>query len=94
MALTRRGKGPAGRKLSKMRRELRTLKELREEELRHLGGLALEMHRRDRVDVDLLMKRADELAGLEDEIREIGTELDAAARPGGGLLRGRSSRKR
>lgn len=81
MAFLRRGRGPGGRGRAKLKRELRSLEDLREEELRHLGGLALEMHRHERMDFELLMEKAQALADLEDEIGLLSRELGAPAPP-------------
>lgn len=44
---------------------------LREQRLRDLGGLALEMYRRDRFRENLLLERCAELIGLEARIHEL-----------------------
>jgi hypothetical protein len=44
---------------------------VREQKLRDLGGLALEMYRRDRFREDLLLERCAELIGLEARIHEL-----------------------
>ena len=44
---------------------------LREERLRDLGGLALEMFRRDRFREDLLVERCTDLIALEARIHEL-----------------------
>ena len=54
-----------------LRRERRALLALREERLRDLGGLALEMYRRDRFREDLVLERCAELIGLEARIHEL-----------------------
>ena len=54
-----------------LRRERRALLRLREEKLRDLGGLALEMYRRDRFREDLLLERCAELIGLEARVHEL-----------------------
>ena len=56
---------PAVPPAATLRRERRALLRLREERLRDLGGLALEMYRRDRFREDLLLERCAELIGLE-----------------------------
>src|SRR5688572_29958736 len=56
---------------SQLRRERRALLRLREQKLRDLGGLALEMYRRDRFREDLLLDRCAELIGLEARIHEL-----------------------
>src|ERR671914_187934 len=54
-----------------LRRERRALLALREERLRDLGGLALEMYRRDRFREDLVLERCAELIGGEARIHEL-----------------------
>ncbi len=56
---------------------------LREQKLRDLGGLSLEMYRRDRVREDLLLERCAELIGLEARIHELDVLLGAASRAPG-----------
>jgi transposase len=63
----RRPTPPAG----ELRRERRALLRLREERLRDLGGIALEMYRRDRFREDLVLERCAELIGLEARIHEL-----------------------
>ncbi len=48
---------------------------MREERLRDLGGLALEMYRRDRFREDLILERCAELIGLEARVHELDTLL-------------------
>lgn len=66
-----------------MRRERRALLRLREQKLRDLGGLALEMYRRDRFREDLLVERCAELIGLEARIHELDVLLGSARRSAG-----------
>jgi hypothetical protein len=68
---------------SELRRERRALLRLREQKLRDLGGLALEMYRRDRFREDLLLERCAELIGLEARIHELDVLLGAARRAPG-----------
>jgi hypothetical protein len=56
---------------SELRRERRALMRVREERLRGLGGLALEMYRRDRFREDLLVERCTDLIALEARIHEL-----------------------
>jgi hypothetical protein len=65
---------------SELRRERRALLRLREQKLRDLGGLALEMYRRDRFREDLLLERCAELIGLEARIHELDVLLGAVRR--------------
>jgi hypothetical protein len=52
-------------------RERRSLVRRREIEMRDVGGLAVEMVRRDRFKPDLLVSRASEVLGLEQRINEL-----------------------
>ena len=68
---------------SELRRERRALLRLREQKLRDLGGLALEMYRRDRFREDLLVERCAELIGLDARIHELDVLLGSARRAPG-----------
>jgi hypothetical protein len=72
---------PAPREL---KRERKALLEMREERLRDLGGLALEMYRRDRFREDLLLERCAELIGLEARVQELDTFLGRTPAPAEG----------
>jgi hypothetical protein len=48
---------------------------VREERLRDLGGLMLEMFRRDQFRQDLLVERCDELVALDERLQELDTLL-------------------
>jgi len=61
-----------------LRRERRALLRAREERLRDLGGLMLEMFRRDQFRQDLLIDRCDELIALDARLQELDTLLAAA----------------
>jgi hypothetical protein len=63
-----------------IRRERRMLQRLREERLRDLGGLILEMYRRDRFREDLLAESCNELLGLDARLNEVDEMLAAARR--------------
>src|SRR5581483_8948694 len=63
-----------------IRRERSALQRVREEKLRDLGGLMLEMYRRDRFREDLLAERCNELLGLDARLRELDEMLAAADR--------------
>jgi hypothetical protein len=63
-----------------IRRERRTLARVREEKLRDLGGLMLEMYRRDVFREDLLTERCNELLGLDARLRELDEMLATARR--------------
>jgi hypothetical protein len=62
-----------------LRRERRALLRVREDRLRDLGGLMLEMYRRDQFRQDLLIERCDELIALDLRLHELDTLLAAAA---------------
>lgn len=77
---------PATREL---KRERRALLEVREERLRDLGGLALEMYKRDRFNAGLVVERCAELVAIEARVQEIDSLLDGTARirrGGGGAV--------
>jgi hypothetical protein len=63
----RRALPPAG----VLRRERRALARVREERLRDLGGLLLEMFRRDHFREDLVRDRCEELLELDERIAEL-----------------------
>ena len=74
--------GPPRRSLphpGQLRRERRALLRVREERLRDLGGLMLEMFRRDQFRQDLLVERCDELVALDERLQELDTLLAATA---------------
>src|SRR3954469_6874355 len=64
--------------VSQLRRERRALLRAREERLRDLGGLMLEMFRRDQFRQDLLVERCDELVILDERLQELDTLLAAS----------------
>ena len=71
---------PPGR----MRRERRFLARRRETEIRDVGGLTVEMVRRDRFRPDLLIERAGDVLSIEERMLELdGLLLAAAAVPRG-----------
>jgi Double zinc ribbon len=73
--------GPPRRSLphpGQLRRERRALLRVREERLRDLGGLMLEMFRRDQFRQDLLIERCDELVALDERLQELDTLLAAS----------------
>jgi hypothetical protein len=68
-----------------IRRERRVLIRAREERIRDLGGLALDMRRRDAFRQELLADKADEILALEERVQELDSMLAAATaarRPG------------
>jgi hypothetical protein len=62
-----------------LRRERRALVRAREERIRDLGGLMLEMYRRDRFREDLLQERCLEVIALEERLSEVDGLLETAA---------------
>jgi hypothetical protein len=70
-----------------LKRERKALLQVREERLRDLGGLALEMYKRDRFSAALVVERCAELVAIEARIHEIDSLLAGSARlrEGGGL---------
>lgn len=74
------------RSVGDLRRERRALLRLREERLRDLGGIALEMYRRDSFREELVLERCAELIGLEARVHELDALL-GAARPLAGVPR-------
>jgi Double zinc ribbon len=62
-----------------LRRERRALARAREERIRDLGGLMLEMYRRDRFREDLLQERCLEVIAIEDRLGEVDDLLAAVA---------------
>jgi predicted nucleic acid-binding Zn ribbon protein len=62
-----------------LRRERRALVRTREDRIRDLGGLMLEMYRRDQFKQDLLVEQCLEVISIEERLRDIDSLLDAAA---------------
>jgi hypothetical protein len=72
-----------------LKRERKALLEMRDERLRDLGGLALEMYKRDRFNAGLVVERCAELVAIEARVQEIDALLDGSAlvrRGGGGAV--------
>src|SRR5213080_5548830 len=67
---------------AQLRRERRTLLQVREQRLRDLGGLMLEMYRRDQFRQDLLVDRCVELQRLEERVADLDALLAAAVSRG------------
>jgi hypothetical protein len=65
---------------SRLRRERRALLHVREERIRALGGLMLEMYRQDDFRQDVLYEQAAAIVALEERVREVDRLL--AARTG------------
>jgi hypothetical protein len=74
----RRALPPAGQ----LRRERRVLLQSRERRLRDLGGLMVEMYRRDQFRQDLLVDRCVELAKIDERLGELETLLSVSASRG------------
>ena len=62
-----------------LRRERKTLLLIREERLRDLGGLTLEMYKRDRFNAGLVVERCGELVAIEARVHQIDALLDGTA---------------
>jgi hypothetical protein len=69
-----------------LKRERKALLLVREERLRDLGGLTLEMYKRDRFNASLVVERCAELVAIEARVQEIDALLDGTVslRTGGG----------
>jgi hypothetical protein len=74
----RRALPPAGQ----LRRERRSLLAVRERSLRDLGGLLVEMYRRDQFRQDLLVDRCIDLVRLDERLSELDALLAAAVSRG------------
>jgi hypothetical protein len=70
-----------------MRRERRALARRREVEIRDVGGLTVEMVRRDRFRPDLLIQRANDVLRIEQRLHELDSLLLAAVAAARGPLR-------
>ena len=67
-----------------LKRERRALLLVREQRLRDLGGLTLEMYKRDRFNAGLVVERCAELVAIEARVQEIDALLDGTAGAGSG----------
>jgi predicted nucleic acid-binding Zn ribbon protein len=65
-----------------LRRERREIVKAREERIRDLGGLALEMYRRSDFRDQLLVEQCREIVALEQRLRELDSMLEAVANAG------------
>jgi hypothetical protein len=74
--LDRDGSRQTARERGRLRRHMRELDELRDERLRDLGGLALEMYKRDRFEGKLLWSKAAEIAAIDDEAKLVRRGID------------------
>jgi hypothetical protein len=72
-----------------LRRERRALMRAREERIRDLGGLMLEMYRRDRFRDDLIQEQCGELLSLEARLADLDAMLSAATFAGRRTASGR-----
>jgi hypothetical protein len=63
---------------SQLKRERKALVQIREERLRDLGGLALEMYKRDRFNAELFVERCAALVAIEARVQEIDALLDGS----------------
>jgi uncharacterized protein YjiS (DUF1127 family) len=63
---------------AQLRRERRALLQVREGRIRDLGGLVLEMYRRDQFREDLLIERCSDLVALDERIQELDALLLAS----------------
>jgi hypothetical protein len=62
-----------------LRRERRVIVKAREERIRHLGGLTLEMYRRSSFRDQLLIDQCREIVALEDRLHELDSMLESVA---------------
>jgi hypothetical protein len=62
-----------------LRRERRMLMRTREERIRDLGGLMLEMFKRDRFREDIVLEHCAQLVALENRLHELNVLLTAAS---------------
>ena len=67
--------------IRELRREWRALDELREQRLRDLGGLVLEMYRQDSFREHLLYEQCAEVAAIDERLAEVEFLLDARRPP-------------
>jgi hypothetical protein len=72
---------------SRLRRERRALLRQREQQIRDLGGLVLEMYRQDRFRQDVVHEQAAEIVSVEERLREIDRLLTARTARGVRSLR-------
>ena len=66
---------------AELRRERRALVQVREERIRDLGGVVLEMYRQDAFREGLLLELCAEVTAIEDRLRELDFLLDARRPP-------------
>ena len=75
--LNRRAPSPGA-----LRRERRAIVKAREERIRHLGGLTLEMYRRSDFREQLLIEQCREIVSLEQRLHELDSMLEAVTTAG------------
>jgi hypothetical protein len=63
-----------------LRRERRALVRAREERIRDLGGLLLEMYKREHFREDLYLEQCAEIVSIEDRVRELDERIGMATR--------------
>jgi uncharacterized protein YjiS (DUF1127 family) len=66
---------------AELRRERRSLLQVREERLRDLGGVVLEMYRQDAFRESLLIELCAEVVAIEERLRELDLLFDARRPP-------------
>lgn len=69
-----------------LKRERKALLAVREERLRDLGGLTLEMYKRDRFVAELVVERCAELVAIEARVHEIDALLAGTSGLHGGAI--------
>lgn len=74
--LNRESKSQSRREREQLRRHLHELGELREEGLLDLGGIVVEMHRRDRIAGKLLWSKAAEIDAIDYEAKLVQRGID------------------
>ncbi|HEX6701664.1 MAG TPA: zinc ribbon domain-containing protein [Gaiellaceae bacterium] len=66
---------------AQVRRERRALLRLREERMRDLGGVVLEMYRQESFRDDLVYERCADIVSLDERLLELDSLLNASSRP-------------
>jgi uncharacterized protein YjiS (DUF1127 family) len=80
-APTARARRRAAPPVRELRRERRALERLRDERIRDLGGLVLEMYRQDSFREHLLYEQCSEVAGIDERLAEVDVLLEARRPP-------------
>jgi hypothetical protein len=65
---------------AQLRKQRRELMDRREDVVYHLGGLAYELHRRDMLEERVMRLRADMVAGIDAQVRDIDARLEELER--------------